>query len=162
MRVTPCPSALCCSFSWLRRVLSLDINARTNGMCARVVALPYLENSQNLLRAQKGACNFQLSGLKKLNAFATIATLRSQVPNNHILTQNLYYSYYYPKPKYLIIGYLDPLGKSVSEALILCLVYLPSAQKCCVPQPLKRPFPIELLQVSYASRLIYNPNITPT
>ena len=38
-------------------------------------------------------------------------TLRVQVPNNSILTQNLYYNYYYPKPKYLIIGYLDPLGK---------------------------------------------------
>ena len=37
-------------------------------------------------------------------------TLRVQVPNNHILTKNLYYNYYYPKPKYLIIGYLDPLG----------------------------------------------------
>ena len=35
-------------------------------------------------------------------------SLRVQVPNNHILTQNLYYNYYYPKPKYLIIGYLDP------------------------------------------------------
>ena len=32
------------------------------------------------------------------------------VPNNHILTQNLYYNYYYPNPKYLIIGYMDPLG----------------------------------------------------
>ena len=39
-----------------------------------------------------------------------IYTLRVQVPNNHILTQNLYYNYYYPKPKYLIIGYMDPLG----------------------------------------------------
>ena len=35
-------------------------------------------------------------------------TLRVQVPNNHILTQNLYYHYYYPNPKYLNIGYLDP------------------------------------------------------
>ena len=35
---------------------------------------------------------------------------RVQVPNNHILAQNLYYNYYYPKLKYLIIGYLDPLG----------------------------------------------------
>ena len=26
--------------------------------------------------------------------------------------QNLYYDYYYPKPKYLITGYLDPLGLS--------------------------------------------------
>ena len=37
-------------------------------------------------------------------------SLRVQEPNNHILTQNLYYNYYYPKPKYLIIGYMDPLG----------------------------------------------------
>ena len=33
---------------------------------------------------------------------------RVQVPNNHIRTQNLYYNYYCPKPKYLIVGYLDP------------------------------------------------------
>ena len=38
-------------------------------------------------------------------------TLRVQVPNHDILTQNLYHNYYYPKPKYLVIGYLDPLGK---------------------------------------------------
>ena len=37
-------------------------------------------------------------------------TLRVQVPNNHIPTQKLYYNYYYPKPKDLIVGYLDPLG----------------------------------------------------
>ena len=35
-----------------------------------------------------------------------------QVPNNHILTQNLYNNHYYPKLKSLIIGFLDPLGKS--------------------------------------------------
>ena len=40
-------------------------------------------------------------------------TLRVQVPNNHILTLNLYYNYYYPNPKYLIIGYMDPLGKDM-------------------------------------------------
>ena len=40
----------------------------------------------------------------------TSIPLRVQVPNNHILTQNLYYNYYYPNPKYLIIGYMDPLG----------------------------------------------------
>ena len=38
-------------------------------------------------------------------------TLRVQVPNNHTLTQNLYYNYYYPNPKYLIIRCMDPLGK---------------------------------------------------
>ena len=37
-------------------------------------------------------------------------TLRVQVPNYHILTQNLYYNYYYPNPKYLNFGYMDPLG----------------------------------------------------
>ena len=34
-------------------------------------------------------------------------TLRLQVPNNHILTPNQYYNFYYPKPTYLIIGYMD-------------------------------------------------------
>ena len=42
-------------------------------------------------------------------------TLRIQVPNHHILTQNLYDNYYYPKPKYLIMGYRDPLGKIQTE-----------------------------------------------
>ena len=34
--------------------------------------------------------------------------LRVQVPNNHILPQNLFYGYYYPNPEYLNI--LGPLG----------------------------------------------------
>ena len=46
-------------------------------------------------------------------------TLRVQVPNYHILTQDLYYNYYYPKPKYLIIRYLDPLGKLQTQTQIL-------------------------------------------
>ena len=37
-------------------------------------------------------------------------SLRVQVPNNHIRTPNLYCNYYYPNPKYLIIGYMDHLG----------------------------------------------------
>ena len=37
-------------------------------------------------------------------------TLRVQLPNNHILTRNLQYNYYYTKPKYLLLGNLDPLG----------------------------------------------------
>ena len=40
----------------------------------------------------------------------TCISLRVQVPNNHILTQNMYHNYYYTKPKYPIIRYLDPLG----------------------------------------------------
>ena len=36
--------------------------------------------------------------------------------NNHILTQNLYHNnFYYPKPKYPIIGYLDRLGRPVLD-----------------------------------------------
>ena len=45
---------------------------------------------------------------------SSLLPLRVQVPNNRILTQNLYYNYYYPKPKYLIVGYLDPLGTYVT------------------------------------------------
>ena len=37
------------------------------------------------------------------------STLRVQVPDNHILTHNL--RFYCYKPKYLIVGYLDPLSK---------------------------------------------------
>ena len=39
-----------------------------------------------------------------------LQSLRVQVPNSHILTPSLYYNYYYPNPKYLMIGYMDPLG----------------------------------------------------
>ena len=45
-----------------------------------------------------------------------VVSLRVQVPNNHILTQNLYYDYYYPDPKYLIIWYMDPLGLALSPS----------------------------------------------
>ena len=51
---------------------------------------------------------YPLRTLKPTNS--TYLALRVQVPNNHILTQNLYYQYYYPNPKYLTIGYMDPLG----------------------------------------------------
>ena len=46
--------------------------------------------------------------LRLLQARLLFGPLRVQVPNNQILTQNLYYNYYYPRPKYLIIGYMDP------------------------------------------------------
>ena len=42
-------------------------------------------------------------------------SLRVQVPKNHILTQNLYHKLLLPKTKYLIIGYLDPLGLGCSS-----------------------------------------------
>ena len=41
-------------------------------------------------------------------ALGNLVSLRVQVPNDHILPQNLYYNYYYTNPKYLIIGYMDP------------------------------------------------------
>ena len=47
----------------------------------------------------------------RLNLSLGYITLRVQVPNNHVLTQNQYYNPYYPNPKYLIVGYMDPLGK---------------------------------------------------
>ena len=46
-------------------------------------------------------------------------TLRVQVPNNHILTQNLYYNYDYPNPTYLNISYMDPLGKFFLRSLAI-------------------------------------------
>ena len=48
-------------------------------------------------------------------------TLRDQVPNNHILPQNLYYDSHCPNPKYLTIGYLDPLGKHRSDSAFGCV-----------------------------------------
>ena len=61
----------------------------------------------------KGA--FKLSSeayFEGLGDLVSQLTLRVQVPKNHILTPHLlYYNYYYPKPEYLIIGYMDPLGK---------------------------------------------------
>ena len=42
--------------------------------------------------------------------------VRVQVLNTHVLTQTLYYNYYYPNPRYLIIRYLDPLGSPSFEA----------------------------------------------
>ena len=42
------------------------------------------------------------------NMKARLYYLRVQVPNNHILAQNLYYDYYYQIPKYPIIGHMDP------------------------------------------------------
>ena len=50
-------------------------------------------------------------------AAGRLITPRVQVPNKHILTQNLYYTYNDPKRKYLIIRYMDPLGKKPSARL---------------------------------------------
>ena len=43
---------------------------------------------------------------------------RVQGPDHEMLIQNLYYNHYYPKPKYQILGYLDPLGDPVSKNII--------------------------------------------
>ena len=47
--------------------------------------------------------------------------LRVQVPNDHILAQNLHQNHYYPKPKYLMIGYMDPQAQ---RALPSCWAHL--------------------------------------
>ena len=57
-------------------------------------------------------------------------SLRVQVPNNHILTENLYYTYYYPNSKYLVIGHMDPFGFTFEEILASC------RSKASSPNPL--------------------------
>ena len=42
--------------------------------------------------------------------FEESAPPKVQVHNYHVLTRNLYQNYYYPNPKYSIIGYMAPLG----------------------------------------------------
>ena len=44
----------------------------------------------------------------KLSGVCSTGTLRVKVPNNHILTPNLYYNYSYQHPKYQIIAHMDP------------------------------------------------------
>ena len=54
------------------------------------------------------AAPLRSKGFKEFEIPWFYISLPVQVPDNHILPQNLYYNYYYPIPKYLIIGYLDP------------------------------------------------------
>ena len=66
-------------------------------------------------------------------------TPRVQVLKNQILTQNLSYNYYYPKPKYLIIGYMDPSGYRVPVYTANPWAAIPSTCRglpdCLVEQP---------------------------
>ena len=48
-----------------------------------------------------------------------LLSLRVQVPKNQILNQNQNHNYYYPKHKYLIIGYLDPLGSPCHSCFVV-------------------------------------------
>ena len=63
-----------------------------------------------------------------------LITLKVQVPHNHILTQNLYYNPYYPYPKYLIIGYMDPLGNDKPSALTAHPQTLTDSMTRVIPQ----------------------------
>ena len=61
-------------------------------------------------------------------------TLRVTVPSKYILTQNLYYHFYYPQPKYQIIRYTDPLGHTTlyrAMALVLRLLGSINLYKPC-------------------------------
>ena len=60
-----------------------------------------------------GIVAYGLTGKGRIQDYGRLGIeipLRVHVPSNHILTLNQYYNYYYPKPKDLIIGYMDPLG----------------------------------------------------
>ena len=70
-----------------------------------------------------------------LREIGAILTLRVQVLNNQILTQNLHYNYYYPNPKYLIIGYLDPLGEHASRMPYLDTRMFMRLNKNLYPKP---------------------------
>ena len=61
-------------------------------------------------RKKKTSCpvSFEMGGLD-MTARSRGANVGTTA-NNHILTQDLYYNYYYLTPKYLIIGYMDLLG----------------------------------------------------
>ena len=83
---------------------------------------------QSCMKPKMASCTGARSPLLA-SAVKMNVTLRVQVPNNHILTQNLYYNYNYSKPKYLIIGYLDPLGKGSK-------VQIPQQAGCILCGPL--------------------------
>ena len=54
--------------------------------------------------------NMNTSNHNNNNSNSSSDTLRVQVPNNHILTHNLYYNYYHPKPKVPKYWVLGPSG----------------------------------------------------
>ena len=67
--------------------------------------------SQLLLLTFNSAPGF---GSRVWNPFAVLEfTLKVQILNNHILTQNRDYHSYYPNPKYLLLGYMDPKPYSI-------------------------------------------------
>ena len=74
-------------------------------------------------------------------------TLRVQILENHILAQNLYKNDDYPRPKYLIIGYMDPLGKYLESHCSRCFgslhgfgtIILPTLEVQVVPLLLRNP-----------------------
>ena len=61
------------------------------------------------------------AGIRDFRFGGRSQTLRVQVPNIHTFTQNQYYNYYCLIPKYLLIGYMDPLEKlPVSVRALSC------------------------------------------
>ena len=67
-----------------------------------------LQTSKPTCRSFGGRSNKDFNRLGPILGSPTFS-LRVQVPNNYILTPNLYYNSYYPKPKSSIIGYVDAL-----------------------------------------------------
>ena len=66
-----------------------------------------------------------------------VATGRPHIAKPGVLPlPNLYYNYYYPNPKYLIIGHLDPLGNSLVKDLEILQILNP--KPACPYQPPER------------------------
>ena len=80
--------------------------------------MPVLTNSNTIPEAPQAKHRWPLHALGIYRGYRKImkvrirdyVTLRVQVPNNHILTQNLYYNHYYPKPKVPNYWVLGPSG----------------------------------------------------
>ena len=46
------------------------------------------------------------------------------MPNNQYLPQHQHYNSYYPNPKYLVIGYMDPQGYSQMMVVVVILIII--------------------------------------
>ena len=64
------------------------------------------EKGENRIRQNQASLQYPENRLENSHDLP----LGVQVPNNHILCQNLYQNHYYSNPKSLIIRYMDPPG----------------------------------------------------
>ena len=70
---------------------------------------------------------FRTLGLTYESLGSKPQTPRVQVPNNHILTQHLYYSYYCPNPRYVLNYWVHgPSGKTLTRVGLVRGVSVPT------------------------------------